>query len=240
MQLLVSPKNRQEAIEAIKGGADIIDVKNPLEGSLGANFPWVIKEIRQLTPPTIAISATIGDLDYKPGTAAQAALGAAFCGTNYVKLGLFGKMSKEQAIDLVDKVVSAANLFSPKIKVAVAGYADAHRIGAIDPMLVPIITSNAKAHVAMIDTAIKDGKSTFDFLKESQLRNFVNDSHRLGLMTALAGNLQKNDLLKVWKLKVDIVGVRSAVCKNGRTGKIDRKLVQDLVKYIQQLRTKNI
>ncbi|MCS4541439.1 MAG: (5-formylfuran-3-yl)methyl phosphate synthase [Euryarchaeota archaeon] len=235
MMLLVSPKNKQEAIEAIAGGAHIIDVKNPSEGSLGANFPWIIKEIRELTPPTIDVSATIGDLDYKPGTAAQAALGAAFAGANYVKLGLFGKMTEDQAIDLVDKVVSAVNLFSPEIKVAVAGYADAHRIGAIEPMLVPTITSKAKAHVAMIDTAIKDGKSTFDFLKETQLKIFIENAHRLGLIAALAGNLQKNDLIRVWKLKVDIAGVRTAVCKNGRNGKVDRELVRELTNYIQQI-----
>lgn len=39
MKLLVSPINKEEAIAAYKGGADIIDVKNPKEGSLGANFP---------------------------------------------------------------------------------------------------------------------------------------------------------------------------------------------------------
>ena len=42
MKLLVSPMNVQEAIASEQGGADIIDVKNPREGSLGANFPWVI------------------------------------------------------------------------------------------------------------------------------------------------------------------------------------------------------
>ena len=46
MLLLISPINHEEALESIKGGADIVDVKNPKEGSLGANFPWVIKEIR--------------------------------------------------------------------------------------------------------------------------------------------------------------------------------------------------
>ncbi|MCJ7714056.1 hypothetical protein MUO66_06325, partial [Candidatus Bathyarchaeota archaeon] len=42
MKLLLSPKNKKEAIETIVGGADIIDVKNPTEGPLGANFPWII------------------------------------------------------------------------------------------------------------------------------------------------------------------------------------------------------
>lgn len=68
--LLISPINTQEAREAIDGGADIIDVKNPKEGSLGANFPWVIRSIREITPKDMKVSATLGDVPYKPGTVA--------------------------------------------------------------------------------------------------------------------------------------------------------------------------
>jgi uncharacterized protein (UPF0264 family) len=48
MKVLVSPKDVEEAKAVISGNADIVDVKNPKEGSLGANFPWVIKTIKQL------------------------------------------------------------------------------------------------------------------------------------------------------------------------------------------------
>jgi uncharacterized protein (UPF0264 family) len=41
MQLLVSPSTIDEAKRS--AAADIIDVKKPSEGSLGANFPWVIR-----------------------------------------------------------------------------------------------------------------------------------------------------------------------------------------------------
>ena len=58
MQLLISVVNEQETIAAIKGGADIIDVKNPNEGSLGANFPGIIRGIRRATPPEIPVSLT--------------------------------------------------------------------------------------------------------------------------------------------------------------------------------------
>ena len=46
MQLLVSPSSTEEAKRSLS--ADIIDVKKPSEGSLGANFPWVIREIKAL------------------------------------------------------------------------------------------------------------------------------------------------------------------------------------------------
>jgi len=86
MKVLVSPMNVAEALQAIEGGADIIDVKNPAEGSLGANFPWVIREISEIAKKHgKEISATTGDMPFKPGTASLAALGAAVAGADYIK-----------------------------------------------------------------------------------------------------------------------------------------------------------
>ena len=66
MELLVSAINLDEAKEALKEGADILDVKNPKEGSLDANFSWVIKEISDYINNNVIISTTIGDIPYKP------------------------------------------------------------------------------------------------------------------------------------------------------------------------------
>ena len=79
MKLLVSPVNKEEAIIASKGGADIVDVKNPKEGSLGANFPWIIKEIKEAVNGKQPISATIGDFNYKPGTACPCSFWSSSC-----------------------------------------------------------------------------------------------------------------------------------------------------------------
>ena len=64
MELLVSAINLEEAKEARLGGADILDVKNPKEGSLGANFPWIIKQISDYANGEIVVSTTIGDVPY--------------------------------------------------------------------------------------------------------------------------------------------------------------------------------
>ena len=100
MRLLVSPMNIDEARAALAGGADILDVKNPKEGSLGANFPWAIREVADLAAGKVPVSATIGDLDYKPGTASLAALGAAVSGADYIKAGLLGGMERQARIDV--------------------------------------------------------------------------------------------------------------------------------------------
>ena len=105
MLLLISPINREEALESIEGGADIVDVKNPKEGSLGANFPWVIKEIRELTPEDKLVSATLGDVPYKPGTVSLAAMGAHVSGADYIKVGLYGTKDHDEAVEVMENVV---------------------------------------------------------------------------------------------------------------------------------------
>jgi uncharacterized protein (UPF0264 family) len=53
MRLLVSVVNEKEAFNAVEGGAHIVDVKNPKEGSLGANFPRVIRQLRKPSQETL-------------------------------------------------------------------------------------------------------------------------------------------------------------------------------------------
>ncbi|MHA2324780.1 MAG: (5-formylfuran-3-yl)methyl phosphate synthase [Promethearchaeota archaeon] len=231
MKLLISPKNKTEAIEAINGGANIIDVKNPSEGPLGANFPWVIKEIVDIVPKNVETSCTIGETTKLPGSMCLAARGAASTGVNYIKAGLSGLQKPDEAIKLMKKVVKAAKNFTSKIRVVITGYADAEKIDSINPLLVPNIAAKAFADVAMIDTAVKNGNSLFHYLNEEQIKNFVNKSRKFNLKTALAGSIKKADFPQVTSLGADIIGIRGAACtfEDRVNGKITRKKVQDIV-----------
>lgn len=231
--------NEKEASEAIAGGADIIDVKNPQEGALGANFPWVIKRIREIAPKNIQVSCALGEVPNLPGSISLAALGAASLGVDYIKVGLRGFKTPQEVTYLLQNVSKAAKECNPNIKVVAAGYADAERIGAIDPMLIPEIAFKAQVDVAMIDTAVKDGKSIFTFLTVKQLEKFVDSAHNLGLEAALAGSLRKQDLPVVYALGADVAGLRGAACTNNDRvrGQITRKLVHELVETIKQTET---
>ena len=227
--------NEKEALEAIAGGADIVDVKNPLEGALGANYPWVIKRVKELTPKNLEVSCTLGEVGNFPGSVSLAALGAASLGVDYIKVGLFGIKKPEEAIFLLQSVNRAAKECNSKIKIAVAGYADAKKIGAIDPLLVPEIAHKAQVEVAMIDTSSKDGKNLFDHLSIEDLKKFINSAHGFGLEAALAGSLRKQDLTVVYGLGADIAGLRGAACTNSNrvTGRITRKLVSELAAVVK-------
>ena len=102
---MISIKDIDEAIAVIEGGGvDILDVKNPEEGTLGANHPWVIEEIKEILPEDIELGASIGDLDYKPGTASLAALGAAACNVDYITASMYGVKTSKEVGDMTKKI----------------------------------------------------------------------------------------------------------------------------------------
>jgi hypothetical protein len=238
MKLLVSPRDLEEARAVIRGNADIVDVKNPHEGSLGANFPWVIRSIKELVEKEggngMKMSAAIGDFYYKPGTAALAALGAASAGADYVKIGLFKIKTREEAIDLLSGVVKAVKGFDPAKKVVSAFYSDYKRINSISPFEVAEIGKEVEIDVSMVDTGIKDGKSTFEFLAEDELQTFVSKSKALGLETALAGSFTFEDIPAIKRIAPDILGVRGMVCGGDRNAQVQEELVTELRRRVSE------
>ena len=236
LKLLISPINEAEAQEAAAGGADIVDVKNPKEGSLGASYPWIIRKIRQAAPRGIAVSCALGDVPNLPGSVSLAALGAATLGVDYIKVGLYGLKTPKEAVFLLQQVCKAAKDCNPAVRIAAAGYADAQKIGALNPMLIPEIVYTAEADVAMLDTAVKDGTNLFSHLTAEQLRLFVTSAQGFGLQAALAGSLRRQDLPVVYGLGADIAGLRGAACTGSdrNRGHITRKLVAELAETLKQ------
>lgn len=232
MQLMISVVSAGEAEEALAGGADILDVKNPVEGSLGAQFPRIIQQIRNRVPRPAKLSAAIGDMPYLPGTASLAALGAAACGADYVKVGLYGPQTQAEAIFLLQEVKQAVSGF-PDVAVIAAGYADARRAGTLDPRLLPCIALEAGVAGCLLDTAIKDGRGLFDFLAPDALQILADEAHASGLLFALAGGLQGEDLKVACELGADVVGMRTAVCRDDqRNGPLEADRVRRLRQFL--------
>ncbi|MDV2482580.1 (5-formylfuran-3-yl)methyl phosphate synthase [Methanoculleus sp. Wushi-C6] len=222
MQLLVSPSSIEEARSSLS--ADIIDVKKPSEGSLGANFPWVIREIKKIAGNK-PVSAAIGDNEYKPGTAALSAYGAAHAGADFIKVGLMFD-GADRARDVIEAVTTAVKQDFPEKHVVIAAYADFERMGTISPFAISPLVAEAGADLAMIDTGIKDGKSLFDFMNEESLTRFTEQNRRLGLQTALAGSLKFEDLDALKRIDPEIIGVRGMVCGGDRSTRVRAELVE--------------
>jgi len=227
MFLLVSPRSVEEASRSL--AADIIDVKRPQEGSLGANFPWVIRAVKSMTEKPV--SAAIGDFDYRPGGASLAAYGAACAGADYVKVGLMFS-GRDRALELIRAVVQAVKDEFPEKSVVIAAYSDSARLGTISPFEAAALAAEGGADVAMIDTGLKDGRSTFDFMDEDALTGFTDANRSSGLRTALAGSLRFEDIATLKRINPDIIGVRGMVCGGDRSATIEPTLVEKALRMM--------
>ncbi|HOT07859.1 MAG TPA: (5-formylfuran-3-yl)methyl phosphate synthase [Methanotrichaceae archaeon] len=228
MRLLVSPMSLEEAWAALQGGADILDVKNPREGSLGANFPWAIREVAAMAAGRVPVSATIGDLPFKPGTASLAALGAAISGADYVKAGLLGVRTADEAEEMMAAIVRAVREVDGRKKVVACAYSDFQRAGSLDPMQLAGPAKRAGSDLIMVDTAVKDGRSTFEFMTEDDLSGFVKAGHKGGMEVALAGTIGFEHIGMLKDIAPDIIGVRGVVCGGDRQTCIKAELVREL------------
>jgi uncharacterized protein (UPF0264 family) len=222
MRLLVSVVSAGEARLALAGGADIIDVKDPGEGALGAPAPDVLTEVVRVVGSAAPVSVALGDMPDLPHTAALAARGAELSGADYVKVGLRGVSELDRAVALMSAVAGAVG---PQTAVIAAAYADAAALDppALAPAWLPELVARTGIAGALVDTCVKDGRGLYGWLSESELVDLIARTHRAGASFAVAGQLTRDQLCRVG---ADIVGVRSAVCRDGdRAGELDAELV---------------
>ena len=227
MKLLVSVESLEEARVAVECGCPVLDIKSPREGSLGANHPWVLKAIVDEFPErSFETSATIGDLEHKPGTASLAAYAVASLGLDYVKAGLYSSNTYEEAVQMLTAISRAVRMANPSARSVAAGFADWRRFGGLSPADLVRAARDTDVDAVLIDTAIKDGSSLFDNMSNDELAEFVELSREAGLTCALAGSISLADLDGLARLGPDLTGVRGALCSD----QSDRKSLIDPVR----------
>ena len=87
--MLASVNCVAEALLVLEAGVDIIDLKQPALGALGALDIIVVQEIVTEVNQRCPVSATIGDLPMQPQVVFNAVKAMAETGVDYVKIGFF-------------------------------------------------------------------------------------------------------------------------------------------------------
>jgi (5-formylfuran-3-yl)methyl phosphate synthase len=244
--LLASVSGPEEAARAMDGGVDIVDIKNPREGSLGACPPSTLRAIVALrvagaerrgggvSPREVRLSAALGDAPNLPGTFALAAAGAAACGVDYLKVGLRGVRLREEALALLEAVVGAAREVDPSVRIVVAAYADAAEIGSLPPEVLPELAERARAHGCLVDTARKDGRTLLDHCSFETLAFFRADCRRRGLLCGLSGSLARSHIPRLLEIGPDLIGARGALCEGGREGRLDPRRLREFSEALRR------
>jgi uncharacterized protein (UPF0264 family) len=236
MRVLISPINLEEAKAVYEGGADIIDIKNVDEGSLGAQFPWIVRDIvRHFEGTGILCSATLGDLPFKPGTAALAAHGVAHCGVGYVKAGLHGVRGEDECFAMMSAIARASREVNPEILVVASGYADYRKFGGLTPRDLVNGAARAECDLVMVDTAIKGpGGALLDNMSLAEVTEFCDMARDKGMRVALAGSVNAEAVARLAAARPDIIGVRGAVCQG--TDRRTSIVARNVAAFMEQVR----
>ena len=209
---MVSVQNVDEALEALKGGADIVDVKNLQEALVGSAHPLVVKQVRDAVPLERHASVTLGVVPNQVGTVAMAAYTAGVLNAASVKVG-FMNTEYDAAVEILLACGEALSGFDTKLIGSL--FADNLLYDGLDPHNMIQLAKDGRCDGFLVDTLTKDGRNLFDFLEETELREMVFAGKELRMSTALSGHLRIEDLDELARINPDIVGVRGAVCQKG-------------------------
>jgi len=212
MRLLASVVSAQEAV-CIADIADLIDVKNPSIGALGAPDLSTVASVRSHISADTPLSATVGDLDgLRTVDLARRMVQA---GVNVVKTGL-GDIKPPDAIMALIRLKKS---LPQQTMVVAAAYADAGELGLFPVSALPHAARQAGIDGILVDTNTKDGRTLFDFIPPRIVLDHVEKGRHYGLMTALAGSLGIDEIETLAAISPDWAGFRTAITNDGKRGR---------------------
>lgn len=219
--MLASVTNQAEAEAAQAGGADIIDLKDPAKGALGALDAGLAAQIVRSLGKHKPISAAAGSAAGAPGAIADAAAAMAAAGVDYVKAAF--PRGKPAAAS-----VRALGGHAKNIKLIGVLFADEEP----DLDLLALMAESGFTG-AMLDTARKSAGRLLSHMDIAALDRFIGRCRTLGLMAGLAGSIEAPDVPRLLPLQPDYLGFRGSLCRGrAREAAIDPasvRMIRDLI-----------
>lgn len=204
-QLLISVTSIDEAAVALAHGADIIDLKDPGKGALGALPLATIESVISFVNAQKPVSATIGDLPMLPTVILEAVTALAELKVDFIKIGFF------ETDDYQPCLTALQSLTADGIKLIAVLFAE--HVYSSD--LIAAIKQAGFIGV-MLDTANKNGISLMDHYSEAQQLAFSKQVFKRGLSLGLAGSLQLKHVAAAKKINPTYIGFRGGVCHDNK------------------------
>ena len=203
-QLLISVKNSEEALIALATGVDIIDLKDPNEGALGALNLTMTKQILQLVNGRSLVSATVGELHASIDALVLDIQLRAEIGVDIIKIAVSDLFVQCGFFDAI------AHLSKANIKIVAVFFADKE----INFNLLPAL-KNAGFYGAMLDTKNKQ-RNLLQLQHPSNLHLFTQQCRKYQLISGLAGSLQPQHIDTLIEINATYLGFRGGVCKDSQ------------------------
>jgi len=221
--MLASVNSVEEALLVLNSEVDIIDLKQPALGALGALELVNVKQIVAAIAGRRPVSATIGDLPMQPEVIFNAVQLMAETGVDYIKIGFF------PGDDWTGTLKKLGELTLQKQALIAVLFADTQ------PDLTIMATLKASGFVGvMLDTMNKQQGSLTQVMAAEQLAQFASQANNLQLLCGLAGSLRLTDLPELIAYHPDYLGFRGALCQeHNRVGQLNQMAVRTIKQAMQ-------
>ncbi len=228
--LLISVRSKPEMDAAVAGGADIVDFKEPRNGALAPTSVSLWQSISSMTvensPP---FSAALGE-SQEARKIAQS-LPSDF---QFAKVGPSGCGTRQSLTQLWNDVRS---LIDPHTELVAVAYADHQASGCLSAETIFTLAAERGFARVLIDTFVKDGRSTIDHLGIKQLQRLSQVASENKIGWALAGSIRLDNLKMLANRGIvpDCYGVRGDVCQGTRESELSAERVKQWKANCQQI-----
>jgi uncharacterized protein (UPF0264 family) len=220
-ELLVSVRSAAEAEAALSGGAALIDVKEPENGSLGRAPEETIAAVIRAVDGRRPVSAALGELKEQPDVYRDT-------GLKYAKWGLAG-LAQGDWRHLLITARDGLQQTPAHCRLVAVAYADWRRAAAPSPTEVCHFAVEHGCGAFLLDTWHKDGSTLLDWLALPEIAKLGRQCRTGGVPLALAGSLGPKQIARLRSVTPQWFAVRGAVCAGGkRYGGIDAAAVREL------------
>jgi uncharacterized protein (UPF0264 family) len=217
-QLLVSVRSASEAAAARGGGAHVIDVKEPLHGSLGRASDAVITEVLDCVAGRRPVSAAMGELVNPEGAQLYLRPGLAFA-----KWGLSALGQVQDWPRRLEEMGRRVREVTPSCRPVTVAYVDCQLAGAPSVEAVLTFALRQPGGILLLDTFQKASSrdsgmapTLLDLLPLRQLAEMCAECRDAGVRVALAGSLRADHFRDLRAARPDWFAVRGAACDDNR------------------------
>ena len=227
--LLVSVRNALEAEFAARGGANIIDVKEPARGPLGCADAQTLRSICDAIGQRIPLSDALGEIVEPPAATTLHSL----VGYRYAKIGLAGAMGTPHWQHVWQELVAQFPTHTQPVAVI---YADWRHCRAPPRDAILDLAQTCRCAAVLVDTFNKASGNLFSWMSFREIHRIARCVERLGMGFVLAGSLRLDDFGgAVRRYRPWLLAVRGAACPNGRAGSVSPQRVAVLARRLQQV-----
>jgi uncharacterized protein (UPF0264 family) len=210
---------------ALAAGADLIDVKDPANGSLGAPEARIVEQVVDAVAGKAPVSMALGELRDWHRMDNLAIPG----GVNYAKLGMAGCGDWP---DWPGRWAEALRRFPPPVRSVAVIYADGDAVAAPKPEDVFAEAVRLGCAAVLVDTFDKSRGGLLDVWPSERIAWFIAAARRERTLAVVGGSLTLETIPRVASVGPDYVALRGAVCRGGRNGPLDTDRVREAARCI--------